>query len=187
LKDYRKIKDSDLVYLICDRGNRTEPAFKEIYKRYAGQVNAYCQKVMDSEDEAEDIFQETFVKFYESIKVTDNLNVVGYLITIARNLCLNRKRIVKRNIVLEPNTEFGETVSQGYDKKELLDLIDSSLADLGEDMKEAFILREYNGFSYTEVAEITGSSLANAKSRVHRAKKRIRELLKPYVADIKRN
>jgi len=181
------MSDRDLVALIIDRGKRAEPAFKEIYKRYAANVNAYCQKVMGIEEEAEDIFQEVFVKFYESIRLTDNLNVMGFLIRIARNMCLNRKRVSARSQLIESDTEIGGTLGPGYEKKELLDLIDGALCEIGHDLREAFILREYNGFTYNEVARITDCSLANAKSRVHRAKKRIKEKLRPYVVDIKRN
>lgn len=181
------MSDRELVSLIVDRGGRAEAAFKEVYKRYAANVNAYCIKIMPNEEEAEDIFQEVFVRFYESIKVTDNLNVIGFLIRIARNLCLNRKRIAARSQHLEPDREIGKVEPSRYERKELLELIDSALGDIGEDLREAFILREYNGFSYQEVADITGSSLANAKSRVHRAKKKIKDKLRPYVIDIRAN
>jgi RNA polymerase sigma-70 factor (ECF subfamily) len=49
--------------------------------------------------------------------------------------------------------------------------------------KEAFILREYDGLPYNEIAEITGTTITNAKSRVFRAKQKIKEILQPYLQE----
>ncbi len=66
----------------------------------------------------------------------------------------------------------------------MLALIRAAIKTLPEDYAEVFILREYDGLSYAEIAEVTGESLANVKVRIYRAKQKIRETLAPYLADL---
>ena len=67
---------------------------------------------------------------------------------------------------------------------QLLNLIKRALDLLPAEYREAFILREYEGMSYSEIAEMIGESLSNVKIRIYRAKQKIREILAPYLADI---
>ena len=71
-----------------------------------------------------------------------------------------------------------------YEQRELLQLIQASLELLPEDYREAFVLREYNGLSYNEIAEVIGESLDVVKVRIFRAKKKLRDILAPYLADL---
>jgi RNA polymerase sigma-70 factor (ECF subfamily) len=74
--------------------------------------------------------------------------------------------------------------NQQYENTELLQLITMSLDLIGFDYKEAFVLREWDGLSYNEIAELTGTSVENAKSRVFRAKQKIKDILAPYLKDL---
>jgi DNA-directed RNA polymerase specialized sigma24 family protein len=70
-----------------------EQAFQELYNRYSSMVHAYCMRVLNNTEQSEDIFQETFIRFFQHIQTNRNTtNIPGFLITIARNLCLNFKR-----------------------------------------------------------------------------------------------
>jgi hypothetical protein len=60
-------------------------------------------------------------------------------------------------------------------------MLEKAIAALPEEFREPFILREFDGFSYTEIAEMTGTTLAITKVRIHRAKQKMREILKPYL------
>lgn len=177
---------------LCDimhngKGNESEAAFKELYNRYSGMVHAYCLRIMGNVEQAEDVFQETFIKFYQKAKPTkSNFNAAGFLITIARNLCLNSKRDEKPTSSIE-GLEYLLKETQNYEKTELLELISMALELIDFDYKEAFILREYNGLQYNEIAEITDTSLSNAKSRVFRAKQKIKSILEPYMKDLTKN
>jgi len=71
-----------------------------------------------------------------------------------------------------------------HEKKELLELVTTALALLPEDYRESFVLREYDGLSYQEIADITHTSLATVKIRIFRAKQKIREILSPYLTDL---
>jgi RNA polymerase sigma-70 factor (ECF subfamily) len=66
---------------------------------------------------------------------------------------------------------------------EFLQLITAALELIPDDYREVFVLREYEGLSYAEIAEVVDSSLSNVKVRIFRAKQKIREILAPYIRE----
>ena len=185
-ESYKLKEDKELmVALAASESSQREKefAFRELYDRYSGRVHAYCLKVVGDEEEADDIFQETFIKFFQNINGTKHQNPIGFLITIARNLCLNYKRD-KKNTVQIDKFEYMAYETQNYEDKELLDLVNRSLDLLEEDQREAFVLREYTGMKYDEISQTMGITAINARSKVFRAKQQIKKILKPYLDDI---
>ncbi|MFZ9870582.1 MAG: RNA polymerase sigma factor [Candidatus Kapaibacteriota bacterium] len=162
-------------------------AFSELYARYSSVVYAYCVRVMGDRDKAADVFQDTFIRFYQSAQRHQSMeNVKGYLLTISRNLCLNEKKRASSN-----NLEFDELLynpgeSREHERNEMMDLIARALELLPQDMREAFVLREYQGLSYKEMTVILDIKLETAKVRVFRARQRIKEILQPYLDDMQR-
>ncbi|MEY3313681.1 MAG: RNA polymerase sigma factor [Ignavibacteria bacterium] len=162
----------------------SEKAFAELYARHSPRIFAYCRRILGDYDKAQDAFQDTFVKFFNSAQQEREMsNVPAYLLRIARNLCLNMQRGQKGHVSLE-EYHLPLHSDMSHDKKELLDLITKAMEQLPTDYKEAFVLREYEGLSYQEIAELTESSLSTVKIRIFRAKQKIREILAPYVADL---
>lgn len=181
---YDKYSDAELVNLLREDKKVASAAFKVLYDRYSQLVHSYCLKVLGYDESAEDIFQETFIKFYNNCtKETKNFNIKGYLLTIARNLCLNAKRDQKENVSLD-NLDYLYSDNQTYEQKELLDLITRTLDLLDEEHREAFVLREYGGLDYTEIAELCSITVINAKTRVFRAKQKIKTILMPYLKEL---
>ncbi len=184
MRSLSRYDDEKLVAMLGEDKKSAEAAFRVLYDRHAPMVNAYCRKAVGNKEQAEDIFQEAFVRFFRNVKTDYKLtNVPGYLLTIARNLCLNYKRDKKPDVSLD-DIELRGDVIQDYEQRELLELIDLALDLLDFEFKEAFIMREYNELPYKEIAEITGTTLSNAKSRVYRAKKKIKEILNPYLKEL---
>jgi RNA polymerase sigma-70 factor (ECF subfamily) len=178
------LSDTELYAALKLEKPSSEQAFSELYARYSPRIFAYCRRILGDRDRAQDAFQETFVKFYNSAQEEREMtNVPAYLLRIARNLCLNMQRSQKGHISLE-EYHLPSSLDISHEKKELLGLITKAMETLPLDYKEAFILREYEGLSYQEIAEITDSSLSTAKIRIFRAKQKIREILAPYIADI---
>lgn len=181
---YSQYSDSELIAMLKGEKQRAEQAFTELYQRYSPMVHAYCLRVLGDRDRAEDVFQETMIKFYHNVDPErDNINVPGFMITIARNLCLNAKRDTKQTVPVEDINYFTDSNSQ-IENKELLGLITSSLDLLDFDYREAFVLREYDGLPYEQIAEITNTTVSNAKSRVSRAKQKIKTILAPYLKEL---
>lgn len=179
--------DTDLFTLMQSAEKHVrDAAFKEIYERHSQRIYAYCLHVIGSADEASDLFQESFIRFYNAaFSVTSNSNPAGFLLKIARNLCLNHKRNRKETIPFE--TEHGGIFpAESYDQKELLELVAGALKYLEFEYREAFVLRMMYDMNYEEVSEITGDSIHAVRNRVFRAKEKIRAILSPYVADLER-
>lgn len=182
-----KMSDIELYAALKLEKPSSEKAFAELYARYSPRIFAYCRRILGDYDRAQDAFQETFVKFFNSAQQEREMtNVPAYLLRIARNLCLNMQRSNKGQISLE---EYHLPLSYdiSHDKMELLSLITQAMEMLPLDYKEAFILREYEGLSYQEIADMTESSLSTVKIRIYRAKQKIRDILAPYIADISKH
>jgi len=188
MKDkFAKYDDKDLVSIICKKNSKSGLAFKEIYNRYAANVHAYCLRVLTNEEQAEDIFQETFIRFYQKVDINyATTNVPGFLITIARNLCLNQKRN-KKNTVPIDEVEYLKYDAFKYEDVQLMELITMALDLLDISYREPFVLREYNGMQYDEISEQLGITIANAKTRVFRAKQKIKDILQPYLNELEKD
>jgi RNA polymerase sigma-70 factor (ECF subfamily) len=182
-----KMSDIELYAALKLEKPSSEKAFAELYARYSPRIFAYCRRILGDYDRAQDAFQETFVKFFNSAQQEREMtNVPAYLLRIARNLCLNMQRSNKGQISLE-EYHLPSSYDMSHDKKELLLLITQAMETLPLDYKEAFILREYEGLSYQEIADMTESSLSTVKIRIYRAKQKIRDILAPYIADISKH
>ena len=180
---YDAYSDEELFDLLNKEKRHREKAFAELYSRYSARVYAYCRKFIGNIEEAEDVFQDTFVRFYQSSKDERIMtNVPAFILTIARNLCVNSLRREKNDLSFEEYMVGREPRS--LEKKELLELIKGAVENLPDDYREAFVLREYDGFSYNDIADITGAALSTVKVRIYRAKQKIKELLDPYMKDI---
>ena len=167
--------------------NCKDEAFREIYRRYSSMIIAYCRCLIYRRDIAEDIFQETFIKFYQSIDTKfEYSNIPGYLTTIAKNLFFNYQRLKKNTVEIDEN-KITQDINLQYDNKELLELIITSLDLIDDDYREIFILREFEGRSYSYISEKLKISVGNAKVRLLRAKQKIISVLSPYLKDLSKN
>ena len=182
LNTFGKYQDFELFSALKLRKRTAERAFAELYSRYSQKVYAYCYRISGNTEDAKDIFQETFLKFYDyAHKNSEIENVGGLLIKIARNYWLNLQRN-HRNCISFDDLNFSEN-GFDYEQKELVGLIASALDLLDFDQREAFILRQYHGMSYKEISDITGVTITNLKNRVWRAKEKIKNILQPYMQD----
>lgn len=174
--------DSELYYQLNKDKETAERAFAELYSRYSSRVFAYCRRFLGNKQDAQDVYQETFVRFFQSAQQDREMtNVPAFLLKIARNLCVNFKRKQKDNVSYE---DYMVINNNRNDKEELLNLIKMALDVLPDEYRDIFILREYQGLSYNEIADVTNISLASVKIRIFRAKQKIREILQPYLADL---
>ena len=185
-KKYSKYSDFELFNLLSGNQSEAELAFGELYLRYSQNIYAYCLRVTGNKEDANDIFQETFCNFFNSAKTKpETKSVSGLMITIARNLCINHTRSKRIHIDLEEyNLQTNDT---GYEQKELLDLISNALELLEFEYRDAFILRQYHGFSYKEIGEITNAPESTIRNRYWRAKEKIKEILSADLQEISNN
>lgn len=188
MKNLKKYSDKKLLAALgSKKKSEVEAAFTEIYDRYAIRVNAYCSSILGDAQAAEDVFQETFLKFYQKAKSEKSSgSIIGFLITIARNLCLNAKRDTKTTVSIE---DFELTFEDGVslESQETRELILTAVDLVGGEYKEALVLRYFEEFSYKNIAELLGVTEARARYLVFTAKQKIRKILEPYYDEIYNN
>ena len=91
--DFKQLSDSELCTLVYQGGESSNAAFEALYDRHSPRVYLYCRRVMGEVNVLDDVFQETFVRFYKSLLIERNMsNVPGFLLRIARNLCVAEKK-----------------------------------------------------------------------------------------------
>ena len=167
-----------------------ERAFAELYNRYKAEIYTFCLRMLGGNTgEAGDAFQESFIKVYEKAATfTYGENVRGWLYMIARNVALNYYRTKRPEETIEFHQELTSTERQLSpefygEQRSLRDTLEEAISRLPHEFREPFILREFDGLAYPEIADITGASLSLVKIRIHRAKQRLRKMLAPIMAE----
>ena len=178
--------DEELFDLLQSNKKGARLAFDTLYDRYSSKIYSYCRKIMNNAPVSDDIYQETFTRFYETaLKGKEMTNVAGYLIRIARNLCLNEKAKKYYN-----NASLEDYILPVYDKsygsKQLMELLEVAIEELPGQYKEALVMKEYMDMSYKEIAESVGVTLPVIRIRIYRAKNRLRKLLAPYLNELEK-
>lgn len=182
--DFPSLTDAELYEILC-QGQYRDEAFKTLYHRYKGRVHSYCRKVAGT-DHASDLMQETFVRFYTSSHSDRQMvNVVGFLMTIARNLCLSHKERVQKRVVefrsLE-DLELPDIQEEPTNDEELRSALSGAIDLLGDEYKEALLLQVYSGMSYEEIGNAIGKPVSTVRNRIVRAKTKLRSLLEPFIS-----
>lgn len=185
-KAFKSYTDAELINLLSDR-KKESAAFSEIFERYKSLTSAYSKLYVKDHDAAEDIFQESFIRLYKTLKKKkDPQNIPGLLITICRNLSYNLKRDTKIKVAPEDVSLISED-GINFENKELLELVLMAVEFLDEKYRRAFMLREFDGYQHKEIAKVEDITIGNAKLRVRRAKQKIIEILQPYIKDLEKS
>jgi RNA polymerase sigma-70 factor (ECF subfamily) len=180
----KRYSDMELISMMSESKQQESAIFSELYDRYESMLRAYVITIVKEEATTEDIVQETFIRFYKTIKKGNDFpNVPGFLITVARNECLNRKRLNKQVVPLSDN-DASNAVNIGYESKELLELVIMSTEFLKDKYRRAFMLREFDGLKYQEIAKLENIAVPTAKIRVMRARQMVIKTLQPYIDDL---
>lgn len=176
--------DQELVAIVREGNKSSSRAFEVLYDRYSDKVFTYCSKVFMNTSAAQDVFQDTFEKFYDVI-VKDRLeinNLSAYLIKVARNLCLNEKNKKSSDDISINGLDF-EFVDKNYENKELNEIIHLGIESLPEEFKEVLVMKEFMDMSYNEIAETLAIDMSIVRVRIFRAKQKLKKILEPYLND----
>ena len=185
MKPFGEYTDEELYSAFSDKKKFAEAAFAEFYQRYSGKLYGYCMKLLGSHNELKDLYQDIFLKFFNSSKERAEMdNPRAYLFRIAHNICINYIRDKKETVNYDDIIWKGENESLSYEDKELIELINEALKQVEHHNREAFILRMYQGMTYKEIAEIQGISVTLSRNRVWRTKERVKKILDPYLKEL---
>jgi RNA polymerase sigma-70 factor (ECF subfamily) len=160
-----------------------EPAaFKELVTRYERPVFAVLSRMLGRGAHVEDMAQETFLRAFRSIGRFDPhgpARLSTWLLTIAMRLAIDAKK--RRRVATEPldvdQATAADTPEQEGARRELGRRIARAVADLPLEQRAAFILAEMHGFTTDEVAAALEVPSATAKTRLFRAREKMRVAL----------
>src|SRR5687767_6726932 len=174
-----------------------ERAFSELVNRYQTRLLNFIYRTIGDRDRAEDLVQEVFIRVYRHLHRFDRSRKFStWVYTIASNLAKNELRNRSRNpLVLfqtmqgstddeERPLQFEDTTSRPDDlfrKRHLRELVEDTVAKLPEHHRQVFVLRELEGKSYEEIAEITDCNLGTVKSRLNRARTAFAAIIEPHI------
>lgn len=158
-------------------------AFEELVRKLEPRVAATVIGMLGRTPEAEDIGQETFIRFYKSLKdFRGECSVASYVTRIAINLSLNELKRKKRetNKVVTLDTEIAETAAtteNATDAFENQELLQKALDELEPDYRTIVVLRLVEGYSVRETAEILKIPEGTVMSRLSRAQFKLKEVI----------
>jgi RNA polymerase sigma-70 factor (ECF subfamily) len=156
-------------------------SFRVLVERYEARLFGLLRSLLPVAADCEDVAQEVFLAAY--------LNLASYrpgtarfstwLFTIARNKCLNllqKRRPITLAKLPEPLVE--RTPEDAHSQEEFFRQLDAALAELPFEQKTAFVFAELQGLTYEEIARLEGVSVGTVKSRIGRARAKLRCQLK---------
>ena len=183
--------DSDLMHAYLGGEER---AFRELVERYQTRLLNFLYRTIGDAERAEDLMQEAFIRAYRHAQRFDRSRKFStWIFTIASNLAKNEFRNrARRALVFQPTAPDLRTGDGApdvedprsrpddlFDKRSLQALVKASIERLPEHHRQVFVLRELEGKSYDEIAEITGCNLGTVKSRLNRARSVFAAIIEP--------
>jgi RNA polymerase sigma-70 factor, ECF subfamily len=175
---------------------RDERAFNTLVRMYEGRVYALILRMMGTRAEAEDLAQEVFVQVFKAIgSFRAESRLSTWIYRIAINICKNRIKYLRtRHAGKEEDIErLRERASQeelpganlarierpdeNISGRQLGTIVQRAIVQLDSGFRECLVLRDVEDLSYEEIARITGLAEGTVKSRIHRARAQLRELV----------
>jgi RNA polymerase sigma-70 factor, ECF subfamily len=156
---------------------RLDRSFERIYRRHVGDVYRYALTVLRNPSDAEDVTQTTFLNAYRAFTRGERpRNAQNWLIAITHNVCRQRfRQSLRRPEEVEYDDGIGEVV--GDDDGPSAADIQRALGQLAFNQRAALVMRELEGRSYSEIAEILGTSVAAVETLIFRGRRALREQL----------
>ena len=149
-------------------------AFEELYRRYERPVYNFCWRLLGDSDRAHDAFQDAFMRVVEArARYGSRGRFRSWLFSIVRHACIDQARDARRSVpdhAVEAPTGLAGIEGRVAARDEL----DRVLALLPQEQREVLLLSHYHGFSYREIAELTGGTEAGVKQKAYRALKTLR-------------
>jgi len=172
-------------------------AFDVLVERYQTRLLNFVYRTVGDRERAEDLVQEAFIRVHRHLGRFDQSKKFStWIYTIASNLAKNELRNRSRNPLVYFQTmtsgwededrplEFEDTTARpddAFERRHLRELVDAAVRRLPAHHRQVFVLRELEGRSYEEIAEMTNCNLGTVKSRLNRARSAFSELMAPVI------
>ena len=186
---YENMKLEDLL-LLAKKGDGR--AFEQIVLQTERAVYNLALSIVKKKEDAEDVTQETYLRLWRAaseIKLESSLKL--YILRTARNLALdlirkNSKRDEIDTVILDAEGEFEIDIAddspdsrpdESYLRKIEKEVVRQSIEELPSAAREIIVLRDIEGLSYTEIADMLGLAEGTLKSKLFRARERLRKII----------
>jgi RNA polymerase sigma-70 factor (ECF subfamily) len=167
-------------------------SFNALVRLYEGRVYNLSFRMLGDRDSAADAAQEAFFSAYRNLRSFRGGSFRSWLLRIATNACYDvlRARQRRPSVSIEAAFEAGddaaplqvaddrETPDDAALRRELAHAIEGGLQHLADDQRLVLVLSDIQGLSYDEIAQITDTNLGTVKSRLSRARARLRDVLR---------
>ncbi len=185
-KEVNTVTDEAIIIML---ENRDEAALRTIERQYGGAGRNIAAQILGSEQDAQEVFQDTLLRLWNAIPPEHPDNLFAYLCTVLRRLSYNRreKQLAEKrgggqqSLVLD---EIGEITADSQDVEDvvsehlLTEAVNSFLAGLSPDARSVFIQRYGNQRSVRQIAELYEMSESKVKVTLLRTRKKLRAYLK---------
>ena len=155
------------------RRRSNDRAFEELYRRHVRDVYQYALAVLANPADAEDVTQTTFLNAYRAFQKGERPQKPhNWLIAIAHNVCRMRWRQAgsrPKEVALD---EAPEPVSRDHERPDLTEVL-TALAQLSFNQRAALVMRELEGRSYQEIADVLGTTVSSVEALLFRARRRL--------------
>jgi RNA polymerase sigma-70 factor, ECF subfamily len=187
------LSDEDLMGRVAEEDER---AFPELVRRYQGRVTNLVSRILNDRECADDLAQEVFVRvFVHRRNYRRGSKFSTWLFTIAANLAKNeiRRRVRRRNWfsldalqeVLSDNTmqlaDPGEGRESKMEREQLRDEVARAIATVPDKYRLSLVLRDIEGLSYEEIAQVLNIPGGTVRSRINRARSMLKRKLQPLL------
>lgn len=187
------VKDDEGALVAAAKGGDIS-AFETLVGRYERKIFRLAQNITQNKEDAEDVMQEAFLKSYQHLEeFQGNSRFYTWLVRIAVNQALMKLRKRRPNQVsLDEDVDTGEDTiprevedwgpspEDRYEQSELGDILSTTIAELDPPFRIVFQLRDIEELSTEETAEALGLSIPAVKSRLLRARLKLRQKLNKY-------
>lgn len=156
----------------------TEKEFNDCVNLYADNVYRFIVKNLKHEEDARDVVQASFEKMWINREKVDNERSKSYLFTVAYHQMID---LIRKNKRVKLEDDFSSSLQTTREpQSEIKKLLNQALYRLSETQRSLVLLKDYEGYSYDEISEITSLSISQVKVYLHRARIQLKNyLVKP--------
>ena len=175
----------------------SDDAFEILMRRYERRIYSFALSYVKNPQDAQDMCQEVFLRVYKYAgSYSARSSFSTWIHTIAKNLCVTflEKEKARRGMIYESaensdgeerdpaeNVTDGESAEDVFLKRDLVSAVRREAEKLPEEFRSVIVLREINGLSYEEIAEVLGLNIGTVKSRISRARAMLSKALSDFL------
>ncbi|MBW8011461.1 MAG: sigma-70 family RNA polymerase sigma factor [Chloroflexi bacterium] len=182
VKQKAAVSELDELELIVQAQQGDRNTFGELVRRHREGVINVVYRIMGDADKAEDVAQDTFIRAWQKLPYYQPRSPFrNWLYRIATNLTMDMVRSEKETLDVDalPLASANISLESAVEEKERADSVQQAILSLPPASRSVLVLREYEGFSYQEIADTLSIPKGTVMSRLSYARKRLFELLAP--------